>query len=61
MSFGSTKEKLESLKDSQKILVPEDIYEERHLSSFVAIKVRIAKKGSYVTIDKARELGIIED
>lgn len=61
MAFGSDKEKLKSLSDSQKILVPEDMYEERHLSSFATIKVRIARKGSYVTIDKARELGILKD
>lgn len=57
--FSSPSEQLDSLKSSQKILVEEDIYQERQISSYASIKVRMAKKGSYVTLDRARELGIL--
>lgn len=59
--FVTDNKYFDSLTDSQKILVEEDIYQERQISSYASIKVRLAKKGSYVTIDRARELGIVRD
>lgn len=53
--------RMESLKESQKILVEEDVFEDRQITPFTKITVRIAKKGSYVTLDKAKELGILKD
>jgi len=50
-----------SLVQSAKILVEEDVFEERQITPFTKITVRLAKKGSYVTIDKARKLGILKD
>jgi hypothetical protein len=52
---------MESLKESQKILVEEDVFEDRQITPFTKITVRIAKKGSYVTIDRAKEIGILKD
>jgi len=60
VAFATEQTKLESLKHSQKILVEQDIYEERQITPFTKISVRIAKKGSYVTLDRAKELGILE-
>ena len=50
---------LESLKDIQKILVEETVYENRQITPFTTARVIIAKKGSYVTVERAKELGII--
>jgi hypothetical protein len=49
---------LETLKDSQMILVEEDIYEDRQISPFTKVVVIIVHKGSYVTLERAKELGI---
>ena len=51
----------DSLKQVAKILVEEDVFEERQITPFTKIKIRIAKKGSYVTLDRAKKLGILGD
>jgi hypothetical protein len=47
-----------SLKDQKMILVEEDIYENRQITPYTTTRVLIHRKGSYVTLDRARELGI---
>ncbi len=49
---------LETLKDSQMVLVEEDIYEDRQRTPFTKTTVITVHKGSYVTLEKAKELGI---
>jgi hypothetical protein len=61
IAFADASTKVESLKESQKILVEEDVFEDRQITPFTKITVRIAKKGSYVTIDRAKEIGILKD
>lgn len=60
IAFGDANTRMESMKEIQKILVEDDIFEERQITPYTKISVRIAKKGSYVTIDRAIELGIIK-
>lgn len=50
---------IETMKDIQTVLVEEDIYEDRQITPFTKARVIVHHKGSYVTIDKAQELGII--
>ncbi len=50
---------LETLKDTQTVLVEEDIYEDRQITPFTKARVIAHHKGSYVTVEKAKELGII--
>lgn len=50
---------IETMKDVQTVLVEEDIYEDRQITPFTKTRVIIHHKGSYVTVDKAKELGII--
>ena len=52
-------EVLESFKDIQKILVEETVYENRKITPFTTARVILAKKGSYVTVERAKELGIV--
>ena len=61
ISFAGEGEVPESLKNSAKILVEEDVFEERQITPFTKITVRLAKKGSYVTLDRAKQLGIVKD
>lgn len=49
---------IESLKDKQTVLVEEDIYEERQITPFTKAKVIIHHKGSYITLEQAKNLGI---
>lgn len=49
---------IESLKDLQTILVEENIYEDRQITPFTKTTVIVVHKGSYVTVEKAKELGI---
>ena len=49
---------IETLKDSQMILVEEDIYEDRQITPFTKTTVIVVHKGSYVTLERAKELGI---
>jgi hypothetical protein len=41
------------------VLVPEDHYEERQITPFTRVKVLVAAAGSYVTPERARELGLL--
>lgn len=41
------------------ILVEEDIWGERQITPFTVARVLLAAKGSYVSQEKARELGIL--
>lgn len=49
---------LETLKDEKLIYVDETIYGERQISPYTTAKVVLARKGSFVTLEKAKELGI---
>lgn len=49
---------IETLKDSQMILVEENIYEDRQITPFTKTTVIVVHKGSYVTLERAKELGI---
>lgn len=51
---------LETLKESQTILVEENIYEERQITPFTKTTVIAHHKGSYVSVEKAKELGILD-
>lgn len=51
---------LETLKDSQTVLVEEDIYEDRQITPFTKTRVIVHHKGSYVTVEKAKELGLLD-
>ncbi len=51
---------LETMKDIQTILVEENIYEDRQMTPFTKTRVIIHHKGSYVTVEKAKELGILD-
>jgi len=61
IAFATENTVPESLKQSAKILVEEDIFEERQITPFTKITVRLAKKGSYVTFERAKKLGILKD
>jgi len=49
---------IETLKELQTFLVEEDIYEDRQITPFTKARVIIHHKGSYVTLEKAKNLGI---
>jgi hypothetical protein len=51
-SFGS-------LSKDHKVLVEKDIVEETQITPFTKAKVLVARAGSYVTVERAKELGII--
>ena len=55
---GLTGGVIETLKDVQTILVEEDIYEDRQITPFTKTKVIVHHKGSYVTLEQAKNLGI---
>lgn len=55
---GLTGGVIESLKDKQTILVEENIYEERQITPFTVAKVVLHHKGSYITLEQAKNLGI---
>jgi hypothetical protein len=50
---------LGSLSKDHKILVEKDIVEEKQITPFTKAKILVARAGSYVTVEKAKELGII--
>lgn len=50
---------IELLKETQTVLVEEDIYENRQLTQFATIRVLIHRKGDYIPLVKAKELGLI--
>lgn len=41
------------------VLVPENIYEVRQITPFTRARVLVAAKGTYVTAERAAELGIL--
>lgn len=49
---------IESLKESQTMLVENDIYENRQITPFTNARVIIHHKGSYITLEQAKNLGI---
>lgn len=49
---------METLKELQTFLVEEDIYEDRQITPFTKARVIIHHKGSYITLEKAKNLGI---
>ena len=56
--FGATRD-FGSSADEQKILVEKDIIEVKQITPFTKSRVLVARKGSHITIAKAKELGII--
>ncbi len=56
IAFTSTV--IQTMKEQQLVLVKETVYGERQISPFTKAKVILARKGSYVTVEKAIELGI---
>lgn len=54
--FGSVV--IETMKERQLVLVEETVYGERQITPFTKSKVLLAKKGTYITVEKAIELGI---
>jgi hypothetical protein len=48
-----------SMRNSQTILVEENIYEERQITPFTKSKVLVAAKGKRISLDLAEELGLI--
>jgi hypothetical protein len=49
---------IETMKEQQLVLVEESVYGERQITPFSKAKVLLAKKGTYITVEKAIELGI---
>lgn len=49
---------IETMKEQQLVLVEETVYGERQISPFTKARVILARKGSYITVEKAIELGI---
>jgi hypothetical protein len=50
-----------SLEDEQQVLVEEDIYEERLIGELTTARFLIARKGSKIPFEKAKQLGILPD
>ena len=50
---------MESLKDTRTVLVEEDIVVERNITPFTTAKVITHHKGSYVTVEEAKKLGLL--
>jgi len=50
----------ESLKNDKMILVETDIYETRPVSPFTSTNVLIHRAGTYVTLERAKELNILK-
>lgn len=55
IGFGIT----ENAKNTQTVLVEEDIYEEKQISSFVKIRVLVHRKGKQIPYLEAEKLGLI--
>jgi hypothetical protein len=49
---------IESLKELQTVLVEENIYENRQITPFTKARIIIHHKGSYITLEEAKNLGI---
>jgi len=54
-------ERVRPLKDHPQptVFVPEDIFEERQITPFTRARVLAAAKGTYVTAERAQELGLL--
>jgi hypothetical protein len=50
--------KTHNVDSTQFVLVDEDVYIDKPVSPYATAKVLAAKKGQYISLDKARELGI---
>lgn len=50
---------MESLKDRRTVLIEEDIFEEKRITPFTTAKVITHHKGSYVTVEEAKKLGLL--
>ena len=50
---------IEKLKEQQTFLIENDIYEERQITQFTKARVIKHHKGSYVTIEEAKNLGLL--
>lgn len=57
--ISTTENNLDSMKDERLIYVFDTIYGEKQLTPYTTVKVTLAKAGTYVTVAKAKELGII--
>jgi hypothetical protein len=49
----------ESQKEIATILVEQDVFEERQINPFFKNNVLLKAKGSYVTVDEAKKLGLL--
>lgn len=56
--FGLDSGVIQSLKEKQTVLVEEDIYEDRQITPFTKARVIIHHSGSYITLERAKNLGI---
>lgn len=50
----------ESIKAEEVVPVTEDVYEERWISPFTKVRVKVAKAGTCIPKSKAIDIGIIE-
>lgn len=50
---------LGTLSNDQKVLVEKDVIEETQITPFTKAKILVARAGTYVTVERAKELGII--
>lgn len=48
-----------SLHKTTKVVVEEDIYEMRQITPFTNVKVLVARAGQQVTVEQAKELGLL--
>lgn len=55
-AFSDTK--IPNVDTTQFVLVNEDVYVDKPVSPYATARVLAAKKGQYISLDKARELGI---
>ena len=49
----------EEYKKKHKIIVEEDIYEEKHITPFAKVKVIKYKRGSHIPYEEAERLGLV--
>ena len=56
IAFASSN--IENVDTTQLVLVKEDVYINKPVSTYATARVLAAKKGQYISIEKAHELGI---
>ena len=56
IAFADTN--IENVDTTQLVLVKEDVYVDKQISPYATARVLAAKKGQYISIQKASELGI---